>query len=275
MEKEKQIEREELVNKIKERLTETLFTIREMYHYLKNKGYKFSGLGDKEFPKKAVEEGFAFDISTKKWFKKSIIEEDIHFDNKKEESIIDSKEEPKVKELPKIKRFATYEESFAYFLVMIQYKLLFIKDGISLHKMLPGRRQRIILHDIVEETLKRQNWYWDSSDESTGEVEQHKVIRASFTKDEIRDNTNWELIDYNIRLVLNKTSFQSRNKRDFLMELFLWVDNFVAKEGEEVTMTLEDLVSVTPESIMELAKSNIEIENKEKILKHKEDVENS
>ena len=127
------------------------------------------------------------------------------------------KEEPKQEEI-KLKRFANHNLAFQYFLKMIGWSILF-KDGklyttpTSMHRKLPMREQRRWLYQIFQ----------DASMEDL-------------------EHPTWDVIDSELRFIVEGTSSLSSHKRKFLMDGVLpWVDNFVAKEGEEITMTEEDL----------------------------------
>lgn len=117
------------------------------------------------------------------------------------------KEEPK-QEAPKIKRFANYELAFGYYLKLVHYYCFAWSDWKIAHQHLPGKVQRRWLREIFEEKQLEPNWM---------------------------------SIYEECMLITEKKSKLSRTKRDFLDELFIWVDHFVAGDGEEVTMTAKDL----------------------------------
>ena len=157
---------------------------------------------------------------------------------------------------PKPKRFENHTLAFMYFLKMINYDLLWDKkvprnNVLSLHRNYNYRSQRRWLLDIAQSTLTRAKWvelmegeYDLVTDESTIPDNTNTVCRIDFTDEEYQEVISWELIDFHVREIIAKKSFLSRNKRDFIMEVFAWIDNFVAKEGEEVTMGLDDINNI-------------------------------
>lgn len=120
-----------------------------------------------------------------------------------------TKEEAKMPDMPIsgiVKRFATYEESFAYFLVKSQYRIY--KKGIMSAFKMPAKLRWI--------------------DEMCG----------SEAKDAM---PSWSTMDAHIRQIAAKTSNLSRAKRDLVLEILATVEHFVAKDGEEITMTRADI----------------------------------
>ena len=156
---------------------------------------------------------------------------------------------------PKPKRFENHTLAFTYFLKMINYDLLWDKqiprnNVLSLHRNYTYRSQRKWLLDIAQFTLTRARWvemegiYDLVTDETVLPDNTNTVCRIDFTDEEYQEVISWELVDFHVRQILAKKSFLSRNKRDFLLEVFSWVDNFVAKEGEEVTMGVDDITNI-------------------------------
>lgn len=171
---------------------------------------------------------------------------------------------------PKPKRFENHTLAFMYFLKMINYDLLWDKkvprnNVLSLHRNYNYRSQRRWLLDIAQSTLTRAKWvelmegeYDLVTDESTIPDNTNTVCRIDFTDEEYQEVISWELIDFHVREIIAKKSFLSRNKRDFIMEVFAWIDNFVAKEGEEVTMGLDDINNIkSTEDILKKASETI------------------
>lgn len=113
------------------------------------------------------------------------------------------------KETPKLKRFASHEEAFNYFLKYIHYYIWMWSDSYNAHKVLPMRLQR--------------QWL------------KHIFLQISGTT-----KPCWDVIIHELNLITDKKSTLSRNKRDFIDEVYNWVDHFVAKEGEPVTAGEED-----------------------------------
>lgn len=157
---------------------------------------------------------------------------------------------------PKPKRFENHTLVFMYFLKMINYDLLWDKkiprnNVLSLHRNYTYRSQRRWLLDIAQSTLTRARWvelmegeYDLVTDETVLPDNTNTVCRIDFTDEEYQEVISWELVDFHVRQILAKKSFLSRNKRDFLLGVFSWVDNFVAKEGEEVTMGVDDITNI-------------------------------
>lgn len=121
------------------------------------------------------------------------------------------------KDLPMLKRFSTYDEAFNYFLSIINGKILIQGSPNDYSKV--KRR----LRDIVEMTLKYTH---------IGKV----------PNEDIEAHTNWKTIDFNIRLIIEKKSTLSKSYRDFVMELFEWVDHFVDPKAKGSTELLNDVI---------------------------------
>lgn len=174
------------------------------------------------------------------------------------EMVLEGKESKTIKptEAPKPKRFENHNLAFAYFLKIINANCLWDENvsrgwAGSIHRITPYRSQRRWLITIAQETLSRGRWIelmegeYELVTEGTIIPDNDALkIRVTFKDSELKEIISWELIDYHVRMVMEKNSFLSRNLRNYVMEIFAWVDNFVAKEGEEVTMTLEDIEKV-------------------------------
>lgn len=179
-------------------------------------------------------------------------------------------------EQPKPKRFESHNIAFAYFLKIINASCLWDKTVTrgwagSIHRITPYRSQRRWLITIAEETLKRAKWL-ELMDGEYELVTEGTIIpdedaikrRVTFTDEELQELISWELIDYHVRMVMEKRSFLSRNLRNYVMEIFAWVDNFVVKEGEEVTMTLEDIEKIeSTEDILKKAMGTVNKQEEE------------
>lgn len=174
--------------------------------------------------------------------------------------------------VPKIKRFATHSEAFTYYLVLLNINT-YIGDGgsPSNSRAVPGHKERATLIEILEESLSRLKWI-EVSKNKYEVVEEGMVLpadkpiifRTKFTNAEFRESLTWDFIHYLVILDINNKSFLSNNKKTFIGRIFQWVSNFVAKEGEEVNMTLEDVSKITsPEEVKERAQS---------VLSHVQDV---
>lgn len=150
------------------------------------------------------------------------------------------KDQPKV-----VKRFANHDLAFFYFLSKIN----------PLGQVNPFNKQYQLLKQIAIETLSRMKWIGITP------VEENGIIRNNFSDQEIKDIITWKLIDYHVRGVISKQSYLSKTKRQFILDIFEWVDHFVAKGDEEITMTIDNLGDYK--------------EFAEEFLKIKEDVESS
>ena len=148
------------------------------------------------------------------------------------------KDAPKVEnnqEVKKPKRFANHDLAFAYFLKFIYMESIF--NDKQKHFALPSKKQRVWMLGIAHDTL--YNCFWKKVDDKFERVEskeEDSFRRTTFSNEEYKNIISWDLIDYHMREVVAKTSYLTVSKRDFILEVFNWVDHFVAKEGEEVTV---------------------------------------
>lgn len=131
---------------------------------------------------------------------------------------------------PKPKRFANYGESFIFFLKNVKYS----------NKGRDSTPAASKLKEIILEFLKSVPWvkeedsYRMATDKDTDTFRKYK-----FTDKDIEDHTTWENIDFLIRMVLEKKSGLPRSKREYLLYIFEYVNNFTAEDGEEVTQQNE------------------------------------
>lgn len=131
---------------------------------------------------------------------------------------------------PKPKRFATYGESFIFFLKSIKYYNKRSNSTLAASKL-----KKIIL-EFLESVpwVKEGDSYRMATDKDTNTFRKFK-----FTDKDIEDHTTWENIDFLIRMMLEKKSGLSRSERDYLLNIFEYVNHFTAEEGEEVTQQNE------------------------------------
>lgn len=122
-----------------------------------------------------------------------------------------------VEEKPKIKRFKTYNDAFKYYLEVTNFEEMainttFIKDTSV------GRNHY----------LKQNRWLFTLLQT----LYFNKYKKRFSANEELLPFLNWETIDAEIRKVLTKTSKLSSQLREYLIDLFYWVDHFVYKEEE-------------------------------------------
>lgn len=135
-------------------------------------------------------------------------------------------------EPPKPKRFASYEESFKFFLKNAKYY----------NKRRNSTPAASKLKEIILEFLKSVPWvkegdsYRVATDKDTNTFRKFK-----FTDKDIEDHTTWENIDFLIRMILEKKSGLSRSKREYLFYIFEYVNHFTANDEEEVTQHNEHI----------------------------------
>lgn len=236
---------------------ENVMSHAQMYRYLMELGYKFDSVYDPDITAIAINEKYKWDSNLQVWYDVLKVEE-VKEEPIKEDNIVETpKDSPLVQpsSAPKPKRFATYEEAFGYFLHMINYHYI-LEDtssgAYSLHRTTEGRAQRRWLKDIVLNYLTSFSWMSTQDEEGNNilvpatEEGIHSEIYSRhkdyFSIEEIANYTKWEVVDNELRLIAQKKSVLSRSLRDFCIKIFEWVDHFVAKEEEEITMSLNDII---------------------------------